>query len=70
MNHVEEASELAMPAEHWEIPLRDGDHISVFTHAYSVEGAEVVFSLLFKGSPNFEVDTLRIPLSLLPDGFS
>lgn len=70
MTRLEEALELAMPAEQWEIELRDGKHLSVLCHAYSVEGEEVVFSLLFRGAPNFEVDTLTIPLTLLPEGFS
>jgi hypothetical protein len=67
---LEEALELAMPAERWEIQLRDGKQLAVLTHAYSVAGDEVVFSLLFKGSPHYEVEVLRMPLSLFPDDFS
>lgn len=70
MNLLEEALELAVPAEHWEVELRDGNQINVLCHGYSVEDNQVVFSLLFKGSPNFEVNTLTIPISLMPIGFS
>jgi len=70
VNHLDDALELAMPAEQWEIALRDGGHLTVVAHAYSVEGTEVVFSLLFKGTPHYEVDVLSIPLSLLPDDFA
>lgn len=62
--------ELARPAERWQIQLRDGKQLAVLTHAYSVEGEEVVFSLLFKGSPHQEVEVLRMPRSLFPDDFS
>jgi hypothetical protein len=67
---LEEALELAMPAERWEIQLRDGKQLAVLTHAYSVAGDEVVFSLLFKGSPHQEVEVLRMPRSLFPNDFS
>ncbi len=70
MTPLEEALELAMPAERWEIQLRDGKQLVVLTHAYSVEGDEVVFSLLFKGSPHHEVEVLRMPRSLFPADFS
>lgn len=70
MTGLNEALELAMPAEQWKIELRNGHHLKVFCHAYSVEGDNVVFSLLFRGAPNYEVDALTIPLALLPEGFS
>lgn len=62
--------QLAAPPEHWDIALRDGSQIKVIAHAYCVEGDQVVFSLLCKGAPNFEVESLRIPLALMPEGFS
>jgi len=67
---VRGALEIAMDPELWTLDLRDGSQITVLTHGYSVEGDEVVFSLLFKGKPPFEVDTLRIPLALMPEGYS
>jgi hypothetical protein len=67
---VRGARELAGDPQLWTIDLRDGQQLTVIAHAYSVEGEEVVFSLLFRGTPNFEVDALRLPLSLLPVGFS
>lgn len=66
---VQGATELAIDPELWTIDLRDGSKITVITHGYHVEGDEVVFSLLFRGTPNFEVDSLRIPLALMPEGF-
>lgn len=59
-----------MEPELWTVDLRDGSQITVLTHGYSVEGNEVVFSLLFKGKPPFELDTLRIPLALMPENYS
>lgn len=70
MSDLESARELAVSADLWEIRLRGGKSITVLANAYSVEGEEVVFSLLFKGSPNFEVDSLRIPIELFPEDFS
>ncbi|MDR7160141.1 hypothetical protein [Arthrobacter sp. BE255] len=69
-NRLSEALELVSEPQLWDIDLRDGSQITVITHGYSVEGDVVVFSLLFRGKPNFFVDSLRIPLALLPDGFS
>lgn len=67
---VRNALELAMEPELWAVDLRNGSQITVLTHGYSVEGNEVVFSLLFKGEPPFELDTLRIPLALMPEDYS
>ena len=67
---IHTALELAMEPELWTVDLRDGSQITVLTHGYSVEGSEVVFSLLFKGKPHFQLDTLRIPLALMPDDYS
>jgi hypothetical protein len=68
--NVENAIELAIAPEVWEIELRDGARMKVLAHAYHVERGEAVFSLLFKGRPNFEVESLRIPLEVLPPDFS
>ncbi|MFV0460670.1 MAG: hypothetical protein ACK5MT_18080 [Actinomycetales bacterium] len=62
--------ELTLPPNYWPVELRDGRQIVVIAHAYSVEGDEVVFSLLCQGTPDFEIESLRIPLELLPEGFS
>ncbi|MEV7662796.1 hypothetical protein [Paenarthrobacter sp. NPDC089316] len=67
---VHNALELAMEPELWTVDLRDGSQITVLTHGYSVEGNEGVFSLLFKGEPPFELDTLRIPLALMHENYS
>lgn len=62
--------ELAVPPEYWDIDLRDGRQIKILAHAYCIEADQVVFSLLCKGTPNFEIESLRIPLALMPEGFS
>lgn len=67
---VRGALKLANEPELWTIDLRDGQQITVIAHGYSVEGDEVIFSLLFWGVPPFEVESLRIPLELMPEGFS
>ena len=67
---VHDAQELAGEPQLWTIDLRDGHQITVMAHGYSVEGNEVIFSLLFRGTPHFEVESLRIPLELMPEGFS
>lgn len=67
---VNGASELALDPELWTIDLRNGSQFTVIAHGYSVDGDDVVFSLLFKGTPNFQVDSLRIPVEMLPEGFS
>lgn len=60
---------LALEADAWIVQLRDGSEIEVLAHGYSIEDDHCVFSLLFEGNPNFEVTSLRMPMSLLPDGF-
>ncbi len=67
---VRGATELASDPELWTIDLRDGNQVTVIAHGYSVEGGEAVFSLLFRGTPHFAVESLRIPLELMPEGFS
>lgn len=59
-----------MPAERWEIELRDGKQLAVVCHAYNVEDDDVVFSLLFSGSSHYEVEVLRMSRSLFPEDFS
>ncbi len=70
MRVIENATELALEPEEWDVTLKDGSLLQVLAHGYSVDGRYCVFKLLFRGSPNFEVASLRIPLSLLPEGFS
>jgi hypothetical protein len=67
---VRGVGELATDPELWTVDLRDGRQITVMAHGYHVEPGEVVFSVLFGGRPPVEVDTLRLPLDLLPEGFS
>lgn len=70
MRVVENATELALEPEVWDVTLRDGSSIQVLAHGYSVMEGECHFKLLFRGVPNFEVSSLRIPLILLPENFS
>jgi hypothetical protein len=65
MHELELAVNLAMPPERWLIDLTNGEVLEVLTHGYSIEGGRYVFSLLFRGSPNFEVTVLSIPASLV-----
>ena len=58
-----------MDPDLWEIQLRDGSLLEVLTHGYSVQGRYCVFSLLFQGNPNFEMTSLKLPMSLLPEDF-
>ncbi|GAB4064974.1 hypothetical protein GCM10028777_13090 [Angustibacter speluncae] len=69
MEVIHGALELAIAPEIWTVELRDGRSIEVLTHGYSIEGDDCVFSLLFRGEPNFEVTSLRLPLALLPADF-
>lgn len=69
MTVVPGALRLALEPDAWTIRLRDGSEIEVLAHGYSVDDQECVFSLLFEGSPNFEVTSLRIPRALLPEDF-
>lgn len=70
MTEIQNALELAIEPNLWRVEMRDGSRIEILAHAYSVEGDDCVFSLLFKGTPHFEVTSLRIPLTFLPEGFS
>lgn len=70
MNEEQKTYQLAAPPEYWDISLRDGSQIIVLAHAYSVDGDKVLFSLLCRGTPNFEIESLRIPLALMPEDFS
>jgi len=67
---VHGGGELAGDPRLWTIDLRNGSPITVMAHGYSIESDDVVFSVLLRGTPNFEVESLRIPLALLPEGFS
>ena len=51
---VRGALELANEPELWTIDLRDGHQVTVMAHGYTVEDDDVVFSLLFRGTPHFE----------------
>jgi hypothetical protein len=65
MKIYNEAIELAVAPERWFVDLVTGDSLEVLTHGYSVEDGRYVFSLLFRGEPNFEVTVLSIPESLV-----
>lgn len=65
MGTLEDATELAAPPERWYVDLTTGDSLEILTHGYSIEGDRYVFSLLFRGEPNYEVTVLSIPGSLV-----
>lgn len=58
---------LTSEPELWDVKLRDGRAIQVMAHAWTIEGDECVFSVLFEGRPNVDVPVLRIPKDLLAD---
>jgi hypothetical protein len=57
--------ELASEPGTWHITLATGSDIEATAHGYSKEGDFYVFSLLMEGKPCFEVDILRIPVTLV-----
>jgi hypothetical protein len=65
MTAYEEARELACPPERWFVDLVTGETLEVLTHGYSIQGDRYVFSLLFYGTPNFEVTVLSLPVSMV-----
>lgn len=69
MRLIPGALRLTSEPELWNVRLRSGEELEVLTHGYSIEGDDCEFSLLFEGTPNFFVTSLRIPLALLEDGF-
>jgi hypothetical protein len=64
-----QAETLDGPPQQWDIPLKDGETLTVLAHGYHIENNLVIFSLLFKGTPSFEIDTLRIPISYFADDY-
>jgi hypothetical protein len=67
MKQFNDAITLAMPPEQWFLDLTNGEVLEVLTHGYSIEDGRYVFSLLFRGSPHFEVTVLSIPVSLVAE---
>lgn len=56
---------LKVEPEIWIVRLRDGRAIEVMAHAWTLDGDDCVFSLLFEGQPAIEAPVLRIPRDLL-----
>lgn len=69
VDRLPDATSLAVEAAQWTVQLRDGSRLQVLAHAWAVDGDDCVFSLLFKGEPHFEVESLRLPLALLAEDF-
>jgi hypothetical protein len=65
MRTYDQAQTLAIAPEQWFVDLTTGDTLEVLTHGYSIEDGRYVFSLLFKGEPNFEVTVLSLPVALV-----
>lgn len=65
MQVYDEARTLAIAPERWFVELTTGATLEVLTHGYHIEDGRYVFSLLFKGEPNFEVTVLSIPADLV-----
>jgi len=56
---------LTLEPELWTVRLCDGRALEVLAHAWTIEGDDCVYSLLFEGNPNVDVPVLRIPKDLL-----
>lgn len=49
----------------WELFLANGNTLIVAAHAYSKQDGIYVFNMLMEGIPRFELDVLRIPVSMV-----
>ncbi|MGH9077068.1 MAG: hypothetical protein ACRDY0_06390 [Acidimicrobiales bacterium] len=67
MTVYDNALELAIAPERWFVELVTGEILEVLTHGYSIRDGRYVFSLLFRGSPNFQVVSLSIPTGAVAD---
>jgi hypothetical protein len=65
MKIYEDALELAIAPERWFVDLVTGESLEVLTHGYSIEKGRYRFSLLFSGTPNFEVTVLSLPVEMV-----
>jgi hypothetical protein len=65
MKVYDDARELALAPERWFVDLTTGESLEVLTHGYSIKDDKYVFSLLFRGQPNFEVTVLSVPAALV-----
>jgi hypothetical protein len=58
---------LAIEPEVWDVRLADGGVLHVLAQFWCIDGDDCVFSMLFEGKPNIDVEILRIPFLLLGD---
>lgn len=65
MTEYEDALELTCPPQRWFVDLVTGETLEVATHGYSIENDRYIFSLLFCGTPNFEVTVLSLPAAMV-----
>lgn len=56
---------LTLELSKWEVRLKSGEVIVLFSNSFSREGEEYVFDILMEGSPNFLVDVARVPVDLV-----
>jgi hypothetical protein len=63
--NIEDAKCLALEPGTWDIDLANGSVLHVLSDMWHIDGDDCVFSLLFEGTPNIDVESLRIPLRLL-----
>lgn len=56
---------LASEPGQWQVTLSSGELIQLLAHGFSIEEDQYVFSLLIEGTPAFEVDVMRIPVSIV-----
>ena len=61
----EDAEELVSPPQRWTVELTTGDNLVILANDRRVEGDRCIFSLLFRGEPNFFVTCLSLPAALV-----
>jgi len=67
MTVYENAIELAIAPGRWFVELVTGETLEVLTHGYSIHEERYVFSLRFRGSPNFQVTSFSLPVSAVAE---
>ncbi len=65
MNPEGPAHQLTSDLDPWEIRLVSGHVLHVNAHAYSEKSRDYVFVALMKGSPNYEIELARVPISVV-----
>jgi hypothetical protein len=62
---IPRGTRLASEPGQWEITLVTGEVIWLLAHGFAEDDEHYVFSLLMDGEPPFEVDSARLPASIV-----